>query len=126
MTESTYRRYDTAAEKLPEHVRKRLERDLPRRVLVVDEDGSCRQLIREFTEHQWEVLEASTVEEAQTMMSTLEPVADTPPPLGYDLGMLWKNIEDPTFGLLRWRPWRISTGSLGEVMAGKPDIVCHL
>ena len=75
MTESTYRRYDTAAEKLPEHVRKRLERDLPRRVLVVDEDGSCRQLIREFTEHQWEVLEASTVEEAQTMMSSLEPVA---------------------------------------------------
>ena len=51
---------------------------------------------------------------------------DTPPPLGYDLGMLWKDVEDPTFGLLRLRPWRISVGSLGDVMAGKPDIVCHL
>ncbi len=51
---------------------------------------------------------------------------NTPPPLGYDLGMLWKNVEDPTFGLLRLRPWRISVGSLGDVMAGKPDIVCHL
>ena len=51
---------------------------------------------------------------------------DTPPPLGYDLGMLWKNVDDPTFGLLRLRPWRISVGSLGDVMAGKPDIVCHL
>jgi len=39
--------------------------------------------------------------------------------------MLWKDVEDPTFGLLRLRPWRISVGSLGEVMAGKPDIVCH-
>ena len=50
---------------------------------------------------------------------------ETPPPLGYDLAMLWKDVEDPTFGLLRLHPWRISVGSLGDVMAGKPDIVCH-
>jgi hypothetical protein len=40
--------------------------------------------------------------------------------------MLWKDIEDPTFGLLRLRPWRISVGSLSDVMSGKPDVVCHL
>ena len=51
---------------------------------------------------------------------------ETPPPLGYELGMLWKDVEDPTFGLLRLRPWRISVGSLSDVMAGKPDVVCHL
>lgn len=51
---------------------------------------------------------------------------ETAPPLGYELGMLWKDIEDPTFGLLRLRPWRISVGSLSDVMSGKPDVVCHL
>ena len=51
---------------------------------------------------------------------------ETPPPLGYDLGMLGNDGEEPRFGLLRLRPWRISTGSLGDVMAGKSDIVCHL
>lgn len=50
---------------------------------------------------------------------------ETPPPLGYELGMLWKNIDDPNFGLLRLRPWRISVGSLKALMAGQPEIVCR-
>ncbi len=32
---------------------------------------------------------------------------ETPPPLGYDLHMIWKGIDDPTFGLLRFDPWLI-------------------
>ncbi|GIS69810.1 MAG: hypothetical protein CM1200mP9_06310 [Gammaproteobacteria bacterium] len=51
---------------------------------------------------------------------------ETPPPLGYDLGSCGKTLRIQHLDYFDLRPWRISTGSLGDVMAGKSDIVCHL
>ncbi len=47
----------------------------------------------------------------------------TAPPLGYDLGMIWKSPEDPGLGLLKLTPWRIELSSIHDVMAGKPPLV---
>ncbi len=48
----------------------------------------------------------------------------TPPPLGYDPGMLWQGgPADPTFGALRLDPFRIEVSRLSEVMSGKPPRV---
>lgn len=43
----------------------------------------------------------------------------TPPPLGWDPGMIWSSVEDPSYGLLRLTPWRIELSALGEMMQGK-------
>jgi general stress protein 26 len=48
----------------------------------------------------------------------------TPEPLGYDLGMFWKDgVGDPSYGLLRLTPWRIELWSLGAMMKGEPPRV---
>lgn len=39
----------------------------------------------------------------------------TPPPLGYDPGMIWKAPGDQTLGLLRLTPYRATLGKLGGV-----------
>lgn len=44
--------------------------------------------------------------------------SNTPPPLGYDLGMFWKGPDDPTYGLLKLTPWRIELSSLNDLVAG--------
>ena len=31
----------------------------------------------------------------------------TPPPAGFDLAKIFKNVDDPEFGLLKFTPWRI-------------------
>jgi general stress protein 26 len=47
----------------------------------------------------------------------------TPPPLGYDPGMIWKGgPEDPTFGLLKLTPWRVELFSLADMMGGGPKV----
>lgn len=44
----------------------------------------------------------------------------TPPPLGYDLGMIWQGgKDDPTYGLLKLTPWRIELWGLTDLMTGK-------
>jgi general stress protein 26 len=45
---------------------------------------------------------------------------NTPPPLGYDLGLFWKGADDPTYGVLKLTPWRIELSSRHDLMAGKP------
>jgi len=30
-----------------------------------------------------------------------------PPPLGFDLGKIFKGVDDPEFGVLKFSPWRI-------------------
>lgn len=51
---------------------------------------------------------------------------ETPPPLGYDLGMFWPaGPDDPTLGLLKLTPWRIELWSLQDMMQGKPSRVWH-
>lgn len=49
--------------------------------------------------------------------------AATPAPLGYDLGMFWKSIDDPGYGLLRLDPWRIELSSLQDMIKGQPPLV---
>lgn len=44
----------------------------------------------------------------------------TPPPLGYDPGMIWREgKDDPTYGLLKLTPWRIELWGLADLMSGK-------
>jgi general stress protein 26 len=48
----------------------------------------------------------------------------TPPPLGYDPGMIWKGgPEDETFGVLKLTPWRIEVSSIMGMMAGKEPLI---
>lgn len=48
----------------------------------------------------------------------------TPPPLGYDPGLIWKDgPEGPDFGLLKLTPWRIELSALMDAPAGKPHLV---
>ncbi len=48
----------------------------------------------------------------------------TPPPLGYDPGMIWKaGPQDPGFGLLKLTPWRIEVSSIYDMAAGTPPLV---
>ena len=47
----------------------------------------------------------------------------TPPPLGYDLGMIWQTAENPDYGLLKLTPWRIEVSAIADVMSGKPPLV---
>ena len=51
---------------------------------------------------------------------------NTPPPLGYDPGMIWQaGPDDPTYGLLKLTPWRIEISSIIDMMSGKPPLVWH-
>lgn len=48
----------------------------------------------------------------------------TPPPLGYDLSMIWRGgLEDPTYGLLKLAPRRIELYSLADMAQGKDPVV---
>ncbi|MEX0786790.1 MAG: pyridoxamine 5'-phosphate oxidase family protein [Dehalococcoidia bacterium] len=43
----------------------------------------------------------------------------TPPPLGYDPGIIWQGgPEDPGYGLLKLTPWRIELWSLRDMITG--------
>jgi general stress protein 26 len=43
---------------------------------------------------------------------------NTPPPLGYDPAMIWRDGPgDPGFGLLKLTPWRIELAGLAEMMS---------
>lgn len=51
---------------------------------------------------------ASWEDDADEKQRIWDLYKSTPPPLGYDPGMIWKGgVEDPTFGLLKLTPWRI-------------------
>jgi general stress protein 26 len=50
----------------------------------------------------------------------------TPPPLGYDPAMIWKDGPgDPEFGVLKLIPWRIEISSIMDMMSGKEPQVWH-
>jgi uncharacterized pyridoxamine 5'-phosphate oxidase family protein len=48
----------------------------------------------------------------------------TPPPLGYDPGMIWRNgpLADD-FGVLRLEPWRVEVWSLEALAQRQPPLV---
>lgn len=49
-----------------------------------------------------------------------------PPPLGYNLGMIWQGgVTDPTYGLLKLKPWRIEMSALSDLMGQTQPQVWH-
>jgi general stress protein 26 len=43
----------------------------------------------------------------------------TPPPLGYDPQMIWREgVDDPAYGLLKLTPWRIELFALKDLATG--------
>jgi general stress protein 26 len=56
---------------------------------------------------------AEWVDEADAKARVWEWFKTTPPPLGYDPGMIWKGSDDPTCGLLKLTPYRATLGKLG-------------
>jgi len=48
---------------------------------------------------------------------------NTPPPVGYDPGLFWKDADDPGYGVLKLTPWRIELYSLADLASGKPPTV---
>ncbi len=50
----------------------------------------------------------------------------TPPPLGYDPGMIWQGGKtDPTYGLLKLKPWRIELSALTDLMGQTQPQIWH-
>ena len=49
----------------------------------------------------------------------------TTPPLGYDLGIIWKSPEDPTYGVLKLTPWRIELFALSDLFSRTPPRIWH-
>jgi uncharacterized pyridoxamine 5'-phosphate oxidase family protein len=50
----------------------------------------------------------------------------TPPPLGYDPGIIWRNGPDEQFGVLRLTPWRVELSGLSLVPGEEePRYVWH-
>lgn len=49
---------------------------------------------------------------------------NTPPPYGYDPGMIWRDgVESADFGVLRLKPRRIEIYGIADLLAGKPPTV---
>jgi general stress protein 26 len=49
-----------------------------------------------------------------------------PPPLGYDLGIIWQGgLEDPGYGLLKLTPWRIELFALNDLFTGQQPKIWH-
>ena len=49
----------------------------------------------------------------------------TTPPLGYDLGIIWKSPDDPTYGVLKLTPWRIELFALSDLFSRAPPRIWH-
>ena len=69
---------------------------------------------------------AEWVDEPAEKKRLWELYSSTPPPLGYDLGMIWQGgLEDPTYGLLKLTPWRIELFALADMFSGKEPQIWH-
>jgi general stress protein 26 len=77
-------------------------------------------------EHQQVYVDADAqwVDDESEKVRIWELFKSTPPPLGYDLGMIWQGgVEDPAYGLLQLTPRRIELYSLGDLFQGRePDV----
>ena len=60
------------------------------------------------------------VEDAGEKQRIWDLFGSTPEPYGYNLGMFWKDVSDPTYGLLKLTPWRVEAWTVGEMSSGKP------
>jgi general stress protein 26 len=67
---------------------------------------------------------AAWVDDAAEKRRVWELYKSTPPPLGYDLGMIFRGgVEDANYGLLKLTPWRIELQALPDMMQGIPNKV---
>ena len=67
---------------------------------------------------------AEWVDEAAEKRRIWDLYKNTPPPLGYDPGMIWQaGPDDASYGLLKLTPWRIEISSIMDMMSGKPPLV---
>ena len=71
----TYRRHDTAAERLPENVRRRLERELNCSVTVVDDTGELLAALEPLLPSGWTIRGFTSQMEALASLSVDTPVA---------------------------------------------------
>jgi signal transduction histidine kinase len=71
----TYRRHDTAAEQLPENVRRRLERELTSLVTVVDDTGDLISALKPLLPEGWSVRGFKSQVEALASLSVDTPIA---------------------------------------------------
>jgi general stress protein 26 len=63
---------------------------------------------------------AEWIDDAAEKQRLWDLFKNTPAPMGYDLGMFWKEGPgDPTYGLLKLTPWRIEIWSLAAMMQGE-------
>jgi general stress protein 26 len=79
-------------------------------------------------EHQQIYVDAKAewVDDAAEKKRLWDLYGSTPPPLGYDLGMIWRGgLEDPTYGLLKLTPWRIELFALADMFQGKEPQIWH-
>jgi general stress protein 26 len=68
--------------------------------------------------------EAEWEESGEEKQRIWELYTSTPPPLGYDPGMIWRDgPQDPDYGLLKLTPWRVELWSLNDMIAGRPPLV---
>ncbi len=72
---SEFRRFDTAAERLPEAVRRRLDRTLKRKVVVVDDDRVTLRLFHKLVPKGWLVETFDNAEEALAVVIADDPIA---------------------------------------------------
>ena len=69
---------------------------------------------------------AEWVDDQKEKLRLWDLYKNTPPPLGYDPGIIWQGgPDDPTYGLLKLKPWRIELYGLGSVMTGAAGEVWH-
>ena len=71
----TYRRHDTAAERLPENVRRRLERELTGLVTVIDDSGELEETLKGVLPEGWKMKSFSAPFQALTSLSADAPIA---------------------------------------------------
>ena len=51
---------------------------------------------------------------------------NTPPPVGYDPQLFWRDGMDDTFGVLKLTPFQIQLQTAAEMMQGKSARICKL
>jgi general stress protein 26 len=67
---------------------------------------------------------AQWVDDAGEKQRIWDLYKSTPPPLGYDPGMIWRRgVEDPGYGLLKLIPWRVELWGIADLMAQRPPKV---
>ena len=69
---------------------------------------------------------AEWCDDMATKMRIWNLLKNSPPPVGYDPQLFWRNGMDDTFGVLKLTPFQIQLLTGAEMMQGKPARLCRL